>query len=107
MSSALETAYQGKRVLVTGHTGFKGSWLCEWLLSLGAEVAGYALDPQPHEQLYSQLGLAGRISEDHRGDLSDRAGLTSFVTRFKPEIILHLAAQPLVRLSYETPVETF
>jgi CDP-glucose 4,6-dehydratase len=107
MRSALETAYRGKRVLVTGHTGFKGSWLCEWLLSLGAEIVGYALDPQPHEKLFSQLNLGVRISEDHRGDLSDRARLTAVVARFKPEIILHLAAQPLVRLSYDIPVETF
>ncbi|RYD86115.1 MAG: CDP-glucose 4,6-dehydratase [Verrucomicrobiaceae bacterium] len=107
MYSSLETAYRGRRVLVTGHTGFKGSWLCEWLLSLGAEVAGYALDPQPHELLYSQLDLEKRISGDNRGNLSDRAALLSLVSRFKPEIILHLAAQPLVRLSYEIPVETF
>jgi CDP-glucose 4,6-dehydratase len=107
MRSALETAYRGKRVLVTGHTGFKGSWLCEWLLSLGAEVVGYALDPQPHEKLFSQLDLGVRILADHRGDLSEREKLTGVVTRFRPEIILHLAAQPLVRLSYDIPVETF
>jgi CDP-glucose 4,6-dehydratase len=107
MSSALEKAYLGKRVLVTGHTGFKGSWLCEWLISLGAEVAGYALDPQPHELLYGQLGLAGRLQHDHRGDLADRAALAGVVADFAPEIVFHLAAQPLVRLSYDIPVETF
>jgi CDP-glucose 4,6-dehydratase len=107
MSSSLANAYRGKRVLVTGHTGFKGSWLCEWLLSLGANVAGYALDPQPHEVLYSQLGLEKRLAEDHRGDLADRAALTKIVADFAPEIVLHLAAQPLVRLSYDIPVETF
>lgn len=107
MSTALGKIYAGKRVLVTGHTGFKGSWLCEWLLSLRAEVAGYALDPQPHEKLYSQLKLQDRIAADHRGDLSERDRLTSIVKDFSPEIVLHLAAQPLVRLSYQTPIETF
>jgi CDP-glucose 4,6-dehydratase len=99
--------YQNKRVFVTGHTGFKGSWLCEWLLSLGAEVVGYALDPQPHETLYHQLGLENRISKDIRGGLSDRALLSKSIADFAPEIVLHLAAQPLVRLSYEIPIETF
>ncbi len=107
MPSPLQQAYLGKRVLVTGHTGFKGSWLCEWLLSMGAEVAGYALDPQPHEVLFSQLGLENRLAADHRGDLSDRSALTKVVADFAPEIVLHLAAQPLVRLSYDIPVETF
>ena len=107
MPSALKNSYTGKRVFVTGHTGFKGSWLCEWLLSLGAEVAGYALDPQPHEVLYSQLDLGNRIAADHRGDLADRAALAKVVKDFAPEIVLHLGAQPLVRLSYDIPVETF
>lgn len=107
MSLALLKAYQGKRVLVTGHTGFKGSWLCAWLLSLEAEIAGYALDPQPHEILYDQLNLSDRLAIDRRGDLSDRPALTKLVAEFSPEIILHLAAQPLVRLSYSFPVETF
>lgn len=107
MPSSLHSAYQGKRVLVTGHTGFKGSWLCEWLLRLGAEVTGYALDPQPHEVLYSQLDLENRLAADHRGNLSDRKNLAELVAKGAPEIILHLAAQPLVRLSFEIPLETF
>lgn len=107
MPSALENAYRGKRVLVTGHTGFKGSWLCEWLLALGAEVTGYALDPQPHELLYDQLGLGTRLAADYRGDLAERSRLMELMGDFKPEIVLHLAAQPLVRLSYQIPVETF
>jgi CDP-glucose 4,6-dehydratase len=107
LMSTLRIAYEGKRVLVTGHTGFKGSWLCEWLLSLGAEIAGYALDPQPHEILYDKLGLGSRIAVDQRGDLADRAALAALVANFSPQIVLHLAAQPLVRLSYEIPVETF
>jgi CDP-glucose 4,6-dehydratase len=105
--SMFENFYQNKRVLVTGHTGFKGSWLCEWLLSLGAEVVGYALDPQPHETLYEQLDLTNRLHADHRADLSDRERLAAVVKDWQPEVILHLAAQPLVRLSYDIPVETF
>lgn len=107
MPFALEHFYRGKRVFVTGHTGFKGSWLCEWLLSLGAEVAGYALDPQPHEILYGQLDLGKRIARDHRGDLADHSTLAKLVSDFAPDVVLHLAAQPLVRLSYDIPLETF
>ena len=99
--------YSGKRVFLTGHTGFKGSWLAEWLLSLGAEVHGYALAPQPHERLFAQLGLAGRLAGDTRADLSDRPALAKALAVARPEVVLHLAAQPLVRLSYDIPVETF
>ncbi len=99
--------YKNKRVFLTGHTGFKGSWLAEWLLILGAEVHGYALDPQPHEVLYHQLGLSRRLSSDTRADLADRAALQRAIEKANPEVVLHLAAQPLVRLSYEIPIETF
>lgn len=105
--SPLQIAYQGRRVLVTGHTGFKGAWLAQWLLGMGAEVAGYALDPQPHETLYTQLNLSDRLAIDRRADLSDRPALNKLIADYSPEIILHLAAQPLVRLSYEIPIETF
>jgi CDP-glucose 4,6-dehydratase len=74
---------------------------------MGAEVVGYALDPQTHEVLFSQLGLSNRLVADHRGHLSDRKALVSLLEDFQPEIVFHLAAQPLVRLSYEIPVETF
>jgi CDP-glucose 4,6-dehydratase len=99
--------YHGKRVFLTGHTGFKGSWLAEWLLILGAEVHGYALDPQPHELLFDQLDLSARLASDTRADLSDRAALAQALAAARPDVILHLAAQPLVRLSYDIPVETF
>jgi CDP-glucose 4,6-dehydratase len=99
--------YRNRRVLVTGHTGFKGSWLCEWLLGLGADVAGYALDPRPEDLLFDQLGLGGRLAVDHRGDVADLEALGRLVRTFRPEVVFHLAAQPLVRLSYQCPVETF
>ena len=99
--------YQGKRVFLTGHTGFKGSWLAEWLLLLGAEVHGYALDPQEHEKLFDQLNLSERLASDTRADLSDRESMQKALEKAHPEVVLHLAAQPLVRLSYEIPIDTF
>ena len=102
-----QSFYKDKRVFLTGHTGFKGSWLTEWLLSLGAEIHGYALDPQPHELLFDQLRLGDRIASDIRADLSDSSALTEALSKAQPEFVFHLAAQPLVRLSYEIPVETF
>jgi CDP-glucose 4,6-dehydratase len=99
--------YSGKRVFLTGHTGFKGSWLAEWLLSLGAEVHGFALNPQPHELLFGQLGLSSRLYSDTRADVRDRGALDRAVQSCRPHVVFHLAALPLVRLSYEIPVETF
>lgn len=98
--------YQGKRVLVTGHTGFKGAWLCEWLLSLGAEVTGFALPPTTNLALFEQLGLSVRMRHII-GDVRDLAALRRVVQELRPEFVFHLAAQPLVRLSYEQPVETY
>jgi len=100
-------AYAGRRVLVTGHTGFKGSWLTRWLLDLGATVAGYARDPLPHETLFGEIGLSPLLARDVRGDLADLDALSNLVAEFQPEFVFHLAAQPLVRLSYDIPVETF
>lgn len=99
--------FSGKRVLVTGHTGFKGAWLCEWLLSLGSEVHGIALDPQEDQPLFGQLDLPNRLAGDHRIDLRDRDALSKAVQEIEPDFLFHLAAQPLVRLSYERSVETF
>lgn len=101
------SCYRGKRALVTGHTGFKGSWLCEWLLALGAEVYGFSNGIPTRPALYRQLGLARRIKRDMRGDVRDRAAVKAAVISAKPDFVFHLAAQPLVRLSYEKPVETF
>lgn len=105
-TSGFDGAFAGKRVLVTGHTGFKGSWLCEWLLSLGAEVTGLALPPPTTPSLFDQLGLASRI-RDIRGDVCDLATVRAAVDAARPEFVFHLAAQPLVRLSYAQPVETY
>ena len=99
--------YRGKSVFVTGHTGFKGSWLCEWLLSLGAEVHGFALEPPTEPALFDQLGLAKRIASHTIGDIRDREVLAKAVAAADPDFAFHLAAQPLVRLSYREPVETF
>ncbi|HVT74533.1 MAG TPA: CDP-glucose 4,6-dehydratase [Lacunisphaera sp.] len=112
MNSSLELGatfggiFRGKRVLVTGHTGFKGSWLCEWLLALGADVTGLALAPPTQPALFDQLGLAGRL-HDRRGDIRDLATVRAAVAAAQPDFVFHLAAQPLVRLSYEQPVETY
>ena len=99
--------YKGQRVLVTGHTGFKGSWLCEWLVSLGAEVYGYSLNPPTRPSLFNQLHLAHRIKEHRIGDIRDLDALTRFMQHVKPAFVFHLAAQPLVIRSYKKPVETF
>jgi CDP-glucose 4,6-dehydratase len=98
--------YRGKRVLLTGHTGFKGSWLSEWLLSLGAEVTGFALAPATSPALFEQLGLSARLRHT-LGDVRDLAAVRSVVEESNPHFVFHLAAQPLVRLSYERPVETY
>ncbi len=104
--TAFGDIYRGKRVLLTGHTGFKGSWLAEWLLSLGAEVTGLALSPATTPALFDELGLASRLH--HRlGDIRDLGVVRQAVDAAKPDFVFHLAAQPLVRLSYEQPVETY
>lgn len=97
---------RGRRVLVTGHTGFKGAWLSHWLLNLGAEVTGVALAPNTDPALFSLLGLSGRL--DHRVlDIRNASALAAVVAEVQPEVVLHLAAQPLVRLSYAEPRETW
>ncbi len=103
----MNSCYKGKKVLVTGHTGFKGSWLCEWLLALGAEVHGYSLPPPTKPSLFEQLKLAKRIKSHKMGDVRDLDSLVRTMRRVKPDFVFHLAAQPLVRLSYLLPVETF
>ena len=99
-------AFQGKRVFITGHTGFKGSWLCEWLLELGAQIVGYSLPPETKPALFEQLGLKSRL-EHLVGDIRDAKALSQALLRARPDFIFHLAAQALVRESYARPVETF
>ncbi len=97
--------YRGRRVFVTGHTGFKGSWLCEWLLLLGADVTGYSLEPETEPSIFRQLGLEGRMNH-HIGDVRDARALSRVLTEADPNLIFHLAAQPLVRRSYSDPAGT-
>ena len=96
--------YKNKTVLVTGHTGFKGSWLCAWLEKLGANVIGYSLEPNTNPNNYELLDI--NITSII-GDILDKDKLNSVFKRYKPQVVFHLAAQPLVRYSYQKPVETF
>lgn len=98
--------FRGKRVYVTGHTGFKGAWLSAWLLELGAEVGGFAKDIPTTPALFEALGLEGRMRHT-LGDVRDLARLRDDLEDFDPEVVLHLAAQALVRESYRDPVGTF
>ena len=98
--------YKGKKVLVTGHTGFKGSWLCRWLLNLGAEVTGYALESPTEPDLFHLLDIESRM-RSVTGDIRDLEKLHQVFAEAQPEIVLHLAAQPIVRESYKNPVYTY
>lgn len=100
-----DNVFEGRKVFITGHTGFKGSWLCQWLLNLGAEVTGYS-SYVPDPAHFSELGLEKYIKHV-QGDVRDYKALQKAISESKPEIVLHLAAQALVRLSYEDPRTTF
>jgi CDP-glucose 4,6-dehydratase len=106
MKNLLLSNYKNKKVLLTGHTGFKGSWLALWLNELDAEVVGYALDPKTDKDNFVVTGLANKI-KDIRADIRDKEKLFEVFKEEKPEIVFHLAAQPLVLESYEHPLETF
>lgn len=98
--------YQGKKVLVTGHTGFKGTWLCALLLELGARVAGYALEPPTCPSLFEIAHMGERMCS-FIGDIRDLQRLEQVFAEFRPEIVIHMAAQPIVRESYRNPVDTY
>lgn len=104
--------WNGRRVLITGHTGFKGCWLTIWLLELGADVTGYALIPENNtlnnDSFFNSLGLIDRLSESHYvGDIRDISNLSETVKESQPEVVIHLAAQPLVQQSYADPLNTW
>jgi CDP-glucose 4,6-dehydratase len=98
--------WKGRNVLITGHTGFKGSWLCLWLESLGANVTGYALAPPTHPSLFEQAKI-GESTRSVVADVRDFPRLTSALSDCRPEVIIHMAAQSVVRRGYENPIETY
>ena len=99
--------WRGRRVLLTGHTGFKGSWLALWLSELGARVTGVALEPDTTPSLFQQLDLSQRLERHHLADIRDREAFAAITTACQPEVVFHLAAQPLVRRSYRDPLGTW
>lgn len=101
------TFWSGRRVFLTGHTGFKGGWLALWLSDMGAEVFGYALEPSTKPSFYVATGLASRLTGNTLADIRDAPTLIEALRRAQAEVVFHLAAQPLVRQSYLDPVDTF
>ena len=106
MLDELKNVYKGKKVFLTGHTGFKGSWLLKLFNILGAEVKGYALDSKTKDDLFYLIN-GDKICNSVIGDLRNKEVIENEVINFQPDFVFHLAAQPLVRLSYEIPAETF
>lgn len=106
MEDMVDTFWRGKKVFLTGHTGFKGSWLSLWLEALGASVMGYALDAPTTPSLFESARVSPGMLSAH-GDVRDLEKLRAAITGFEPEIVFHLAAQPLVRLSYQDPIGTY
>lgn len=106
VNPANPSRWEGRPVFLTGHTGFKGSWLALWLRQLGAEVHGYALDPPTNPSLFEAADVSSVLAGDTRADLADLAELQSALAAATPEVVFHLAAQPLVRESYRLPLAT-
>ncbi len=107
MTHLLSSSFRGRSVFVTGHTGFKGSWLCLWLHRLGAKVTGYSLAPPTQPSHFDTIGLRELLTGHYEADVRDAACLERALHQANPEIVFHLAAQPLVRESYAHPLETF
>ena len=99
--------YKGKKVFLTGHTGFKGSWLALWLTKLGAKVCGYSLAPNTEPSMFKELDIENKIEKSIIGNILDEKKLEFSISEFQPDIVFHLAAQPLVRLSYSEPILTY
>jgi CDP-glucose 4,6-dehydratase len=98
--------WKGKKVFLTGHTGFKGTWLSAWLSHLGAQIKGYALEADKDDALFKTCSISKEI-DSYIGDIRDLPTLKEQMKAFNPDIVIHMAAQPLVRHSYQFPVETF
>lgn len=106
MAEVVKSFWKGKKVFLTGHTGFKGTWVSLWLLEMGAEVVGYSLAPDTNPSLFEVTKLGSKM-KSIIADIRDLESLKSALIAAKPEIVIHMAAQPLVRLSYSIPVETY
>lgn len=107
LSNSSSMFWKDKKVFLTGHTGFKGSWLALWLASMGAKVTGYALPPSTNPNLFSLLGIDSLIEKSYIADIRDLGSLQRAMSKARPEVLIHMAAQPLVRYSYAHPVETY
>ena len=99
--------YKNRKIFITGHTGFKGSWLSLWLVQLGAKVCGYSLEPNTNPSMFKELNISDRIEKSITADILDANTLEKAMSEFQPDIVYHLAAQPLVRLSYSEPLLTY
>ena len=102
-----DNIYKNKKVFITGHTGFKGSWLALWLTQLGAKVCGYSLEANTVPSMFNELNIGEKIEKSVIGDILDYEKLYNSIQEFQPDIVFHLAAQPLVRLSYSEPILTY
>lgn len=107
MRSVDPSFWMGKRVFLTGHTGFKGGWLSLWLASMGAEVFGFSLPPNTTPSLYEVIGVEDLVKDSQFGNVQDYQELFAALSKSKADIVIHMAAQPLVRYSYDNPIETY